>query len=187
MRFRLGFRTIEKPYGIQKLAPVCGNMHRRQVKHKTELAYIGRAPFKNVAHVVQHLRSSICFDARSSHVPLLNFLGPPVSPDAHIHLLRHRLPQGRTKPKVAASPHLCLLPESPPPPVHINPESSPLPPPLSPPPVNILFAPPPGFLGHDSAAHTPQLRRDAAPSQSPLRLSCGISRSACRINPDRAT
>jgi hypothetical protein len=28
---------------------VCGNMHRRQVntrKHETELAYIGRAPFK---------------------------------------------------------------------------------------------------------------------------------------------
>jgi hypothetical protein len=31
---------------------LCGYMHRRQVntrKHKTELAYIGRAPSKNVA------------------------------------------------------------------------------------------------------------------------------------------
>jgi hypothetical protein len=25
----------------------CGYMHRRQVKHETELAYIGRAPFKS--------------------------------------------------------------------------------------------------------------------------------------------
>ena len=76
-------------------------------EHRTELRYTGRAPFENAAHVVQHRCASISSDTRCSHALLLNLLGPSVSPDAHIHLLRHRLPQAERCQKLRLFP-ICL-------------------------------------------------------------------------------
>ena len=101
---------------------VCGYMHRRQVntrKHKTELAYIGRAPFKRRP---RSPASSLVDSFRRLQKPraAAKFLGlagsprrphPPPPPPTYT---------GQTKPKAAASPHLSLLPELPPPPNHIS-------------------------------------------------------------------